>query len=74
MAVYFPAISISPSYTSSTYYPPPSIVVTISKRLRLSAVYKLGFDDAVTQYVMESRKHWDSFYERHQNKVVPLYL
>ncbi|GJY06746.1 gypsy type transposase [Tanacetum coccineum] len=31
----------------------------------------LGFDgggDDVTQYVIESRKHWDNFYERHQNK------
>ncbi|PWA93101.1 methyltransferase-like protein 6 [Artemisia annua] len=63
MAVCFPAISTSPSFL------PSIVLVAMRKRRRLKSAVKLGFDDGdVTQYVTESRKHWDSFYERHQNK------
>ena len=50
--------------------------VAVHKRRRLTTVKLrcLGFDggggDDVTQYVTESRRHWDNFYERHQNKVL----
>ncbi|PWA42059.1 methyltransferase-like protein 6 [Artemisia annua] len=59
MAVCFPAISISPSFL-------PSVIAMRSRRC-LSAI-KLASDDDVTQYVNESRKHWDNFYECPQNK------
>nr|GEZ84960.1 methyltransferase-like protein 6 [Tanacetum cinerariifolium] len=67
MAVYFPAISI---YTVGKCYPMLPFKVAV-RRLSTVKLRCLGFDgggDDVTQYVIESRKHWDNFYERHQNK------
>ncbi|KAL4560061.1 hypothetical protein LXL04_032209 [Taraxacum kok-saghyz] len=71
MAVFPPAISVSPSYT---YYPiTPLLPSTISVRQIHSSSFQLkcfglhgGFD--VDRYNQNSKMHWDEFYERHQNK------
>ncbi|KAI3737720.1 hypothetical protein L2E82_27732 [Cichorium intybus] len=73
MAVFPPAISVSPSY-ARTYYPlTPLVPSTFAVGRRHSTAVQLqclgfhgGFD--VEQYNHNSRKHWDEFYERHQNK------
>lgn len=64
MAVTLPAISVTS---------PSSIPSAVNIPNRLSSTVKLrclGFHGVVDaeQHSHDSRKHWDSFYERHQNK------
>nr|KAJ0224721.1 hypothetical protein LSAT_V11C100015660 [Lactuca sativa] len=65
------AVLVSQSYAGA-YYPlttllPPTIFF---RRPHSTAVQCLGFHGSfnVEQYNHNSRKHWDEFYERHQNK------
>ncbi|KAI3684173.1 hypothetical protein L6452_33393 [Arctium lappa] len=73
MAVSLPAFSVPPSY-SDTYYPPMLLVSSIigvrRRRSTADQLHCLGFHGSfdVEQHSHNSRKHWDEFYERHQNK------